>query len=146
MTPRGGDRLGVARVGVADDAETGVAGEDALQLFVRLAGPVRDNHHSRVQRVADADPAAVVDRYPRRARGRGVVGGAFGPGQSAMASLPSRILSVSRLGEATEPASRWSRPMTIGAVMTPWRTRSLIARPKRARSPYPSQKMRAGRS
>ena len=31
-----------------------------------------------------------------------------------MASLPSIIFSVSRLGEATEPQSRWSRPMTDG--------------------------------
>ena len=36
-------------------------------------------------------------------------------GQSAIASEPSFIASVSRLGQATQPASRWSRPMTIGA-------------------------------
>ena len=44
---------------------------------------------------------------------------AFKIGQSAMASLPSRA-SVSRLGEATEPQSRWSRPMTMGALISPW--------------------------
>src|SRR5437868_4592139 len=48
-------------------------------------------------------------------------------GQSAIASDPSRIASVSRNGEATEPASRWSRPMTIGAFTAPLRTSSLIA-------------------
>ena len=35
-------------------------------------------------------------------------------GQSATASEPSSIASVSRFGEATDPESRWSRPMTIG--------------------------------
>ena len=60
---------------------------------------------------------------------------AFRIGQSATASEPSRIPSVSRLGEATEPASRWSRPMTMGAVTAPVRTRSLKTRPIFARSP-----------
>jgi hypothetical protein len=41
---------------------------------------------------------------------------ALSSGQSAMASEPSAIASVSRFGEATEPASRWSRPITIGAL------------------------------
>ena len=50
-------------------------------------------------------------------------------GQSATASEPSSIASVSRLGDATEPASRWSRPMTIGAATSPVRTSSLNARP-----------------
>ena len=31
------------------------------------------------------------------------------------------MLSVSRLGDATEPLSRWSRPMTIGAFSSPLR-------------------------
>ena len=35
-----------------------------------------------------------------------VLSSAFRTGQSAMASLPSRIPSVSRFGEATEPVSR----------------------------------------
>ncbi len=56
-------------------------------------------------------------------------------GQSAMASEPSRIPSVSRLGEATEPQSRWSRPMTIGALTLPLATSSLNTRPAFARSP-----------
>ena len=60
---------------------------------------------------------------------------AFRSGQSAMASLPSFIFSVSRFGEATEPQSRWSRPMTIGAFTCPVRTSSLNARPAFSRSP-----------
>ena len=35
--------------------------------------------------------------------------------QSLTASVPSSIASVSRFGLATEPQSRWSRPITIGA-------------------------------
>ena len=60
---------------------------------------------------------------------------AFRIGQSAIASEPSRIASVSRYGEATEPASRWSRPITTGAVTSPRATSSLIASPAFARSP-----------
>ena len=56
-------------------------------------------------------------------------------GQSAMASDPSSIPSVSRLGLATEPQSRWSRPMTIGALSSPFATSSLNFSPARARSP-----------
>ncbi len=44
---------------------------------------------------------------------------AFRIGQSATASVPSFIASVSRFGEATEPQSRWSRPITIGAFTSP---------------------------
>src|SRR5437016_744934 len=58
---------------------------------------------------------------------------AFSTGQSAMASEPSRIDSVSRLGEATEPESRWSRPITIGAFTRPEATSSLKMRPAVAR-------------
>ena len=56
-------------------------------------------------------------------------------GQSATASEPSRIASVSRWGEATEPASRWSRPITIGAFSSPEATISLKRSPARWRSP-----------
>ena len=69
---------------------------------------------------------------------------AFRIGQSAIASEPSRIASVSRNGEATEPVSRWSRPMTIGAPSSPRCTRSFNASPNRARSPIPNQQIRAG--
>ena len=50
-----------------------------------------------------------------------VLSSALRIGQSATASVPSRIPSVSRSGEATEPASRWSRPMTTGADTAPAR-------------------------
>src|ERR1035438_7253999 len=60
---------------------------------------------------------------------------ALSSGQSAMASEPSRMPSVSRNGEATEPVSRWSRPITMGACNSPVRTRRLMARPNSARSP-----------
>jgi len=69
---------------------------------------------------------------------------AFSIGQSAMASLPSFIASVSRFGDATLPQSKWSRPITIGAFTFPDLTNSLKARPAFSRSPCPSQQMRAG--
>ena len=74
-----------------------------------------------------------------------VLSSAFSSGQSETASVPSFIASVSRLGLATEPVSRWSRPMTIGAFSSPARTISLNARPARWRSPRPIQQIRAGR-
>src|SRR5690606_16556419 len=60
---------------------------------------------------------------------------ALSSGQSAMASEPSRMASVSRYGEATEPQSRWSRPMTTGAESSPLATMSLNRSPARSRSP-----------
>jgi len=52
-------------------ADPGITSQDALEFFVRVGGAVGDDHHAGVQRVADADAAAVMDRHPRRAR-RGV--------------------------------------------------------------------------
>ena len=131
---RRGDGFGIPGVRVPDDPNAGIAREHALQLLVRFARAVGHDDHSGVQRVADADAAAVMDRRPT-SRPHDVLSRAFSTGQSAIASLPSRIPSVSRLGEATDPVSRWSRPITIGALTTPRRTRSLIARPNCARSP-----------
>ena len=74
-----------------------------------------------------------------------VLSSAFSSGQSDTASEPSRIASVSRLGLATEPESRWSRPITIGAFSSPAATISLKASPRRCRSPSPTQQMRAGK-
>src|SRR5262249_56216964 len=56
-------------------------------------------------------------------------------GQSAIASDPSSIASVSRYGDATEPLSRWSRPITIGALISPDSTSLLNSNPARSRSP-----------
>src|SRR5699024_12604115 len=58
---------------------------------------------------------------------------ALSSGQSAIASEPSSMDSVSRYGEATEPESRWSRPMAIGAFTIPSRTRSLKSRSEERR-------------
>src|SRR4051794_2583169 len=64
-----------------------------------------------------------------------VLTSAFSSGQSAIASEPSAIDSVSRYGDATLPASRWSRPITIGAWSSPRATMSLNRMPRRWRSP-----------
>jgi hypothetical protein len=119
---------------VADHAHAGVVGEHPLELLRGELGAVGDDDHAGVDRVADADAAAVVDRHPGRA-GR-VLTSALSSGQSAIASEPSRIASVSRYGEATEPQSRWSRPITIGALRLA-RCDQLVERAARpgARSP-----------
>ena len=90
----------------------------------------RRRRPSRVDRVADADSAAVVDAHPGRT-GRDVEERVQDRPVGDRVE-PSRIASVSRYGEATEPESRWSRPITTGAVTAPARTSSLIARPARA--------------
>ena len=46
------------------DADPGVAGQHALEPFVRVTRAVGDDHHAGMQRVADADAAAVMDRHP----------------------------------------------------------------------------------
>ena len=79
-----------------------------------FVGAVRQRHLPGVQRIADADAAAVVERRPARPDATFTM--RFRSGQSATASEPSRIASVSRLGDATDPASRWSLPMTMGAL------------------------------
>ena len=96
-----------------------------------------------MNRIADPDTAAVMDRHPRGA-GRGV--------QQRIQDRPirDRIAAVAHvLGLAVGRRDRSGVEMIAAdddrRLTTPRRTRSLIARPKRARSPYPSQKMRAGR-
>ena len=46
----------------------GIGREHALEPLGRRVGPVGDDDHARVDRVADPDPAAVVDAHPGRAR------------------------------------------------------------------------------
>ena len=48
------------------------------------------------------------------------------------------MFSVSRLGLATLPQSRWSRPIATGAARAPEATKPLMAKPALARSPCPA--------
>ena len=70
----GGQRLlalrGVAGVDVPQHAEARVVGQHPLDLLPGQRRTVRHAHLPRVQRAADADPAAVVERHPRRPRRR----------------------------------------------------------------------------
>ena len=101
-----GEVLGfvVAGVHVAGDADAGIVGQHALDALRHVVGAVGDGDLSGVLRVADAYASAVVDRNPRAPLA--VLSSALSSGQSAMASLPSFMDSVSRKGEATEPQSR----------------------------------------
>ena len=74
----------------------GIAGQHALEACRGLGRAVGDDDHAGVQAVADADAAAVVDAHPGRAAA--VLTRALRIGQSAMASEPSFIASVSRFG------------------------------------------------
>ena len=49
MPARGVDRRGIARVGVARDADAGIVREDALEFLIRVARPIGDDHHAGVQ-------------------------------------------------------------------------------------------------
>src|SRR3954451_7629396 len=55
-----GDGLRVAGVGVAHHAGGRIVGQHALDAPGGLLGAVADDHHARVLRVADSDPAAMV--------------------------------------------------------------------------------------
>ncbi len=70
---------------------------------------------------------------------------AFNRAQSAMASLPSTMASVSRSGIDALPASRWSRVKATGPSISPEPISSLTASAALVRSWWPSQQMRAGR-
>ncbi len=126
-------RLLVARVDMPHHAHARVDGEHPLEPSVGTLSALCHDHHARVQRIADADAAAVVDRDPGGPAA--VLISALRIGQSAIASEPSFMPSVSRLGEATLPQSRWSRLMTMGPDNSPLRTISLKRRPARWRSP-----------
>src|SRR5262245_27076843 len=64
---RGRARIVISGVRVPRDADTGVVGEHALEADPHLRRSVGDDDLARVQRVADADAAAVMERDPRRA-------------------------------------------------------------------------------
>ena len=66
---RSGERVLVARIGVAGDTHPGIGREHALEPLGRVVGPVGDDDHARVDGVADPDPAPVVHAHPSRARG-----------------------------------------------------------------------------
>src|SRR4051794_13649292 len=70
LLSRGSFGLFVARVYVARDAEAGVVREHAVETLRGLRRAVGDRDLARVQRVAYADAAAVVERDPGRAARR----------------------------------------------------------------------------
>ena len=112
------DGLFVARVGVADDAHAGVGGEHALQARRRCR---------RCRRPRSPAPRGGCSRCPRRRRGGRkprwrpptALSSAFRIGQSAMASLPSFMPRSRGWARPREPVSRWSRPITMGALQLP---------------------------
>ena len=54
----------VARVDVPDDAHSGVGPKHAGESAVGVVAAVRDDHHPGMERVADPDPAAVMEADP----------------------------------------------------------------------------------
>ena len=110
-------RASVAGIDVAGHAHAGVGGQHPFQAHSRFRRAVGDDHLAGVQAVADADAAAVVEADPGRAAGRVDERIEDGPVADGVGAV--RMPSVSRLGLATEPLSRWSRPITIGALTFP---------------------------
>jgi hypothetical protein len=53
---------------VTDHAHARIGRQHALETARRAWRAVSDDDHPGVQRVADADPTAVMKRHPRRAR------------------------------------------------------------------------------
>lgn len=128
------ERLGGA-VGVCCPkvAEAEIFARHALEAPCRFRRAIRHYDHARV---------LAKSPYPPRRRGEvkprwhpdAVFTSALSSGQCETASEPSFMDSVSRFGEATEPLSRWSRPITMGALSSPRATMSLNIRPARWRS------------
>ena len=116
--------------------------DDEARLL-SLAGELTDDVTFLGGHVVAPEYAGKPDEYVDLVRGEmldacaplAVLTSAFNSGQSAIASEPSAIDSVSRYGDATLPASRWSRPITIGAWSSPRATMSLNRMPRRWRSP-----------
>ncbi len=81
------DGFRVPRIHVPRDTQPGIVGQYAFDAFRHLFRSVRDGDLSGMLRITDAHAAAIVN-------------------QSAMASDPSSIDSVSRNGDATDPQSR----------------------------------------
>ena len=122
------DRVFVAGIGVAHDARGRIVPQHAFEALGGLVGAVGSRSPCRH---AAKSPCRRRrrDAATPRSRREAVFSSAFSSGQSQTASEPSFIASVSRLGEATEPESRWSRPITTGAFSSPLRTISLKASP-----------------
>ena len=87
-------------MGVADDAESGVAAHDPLGAAAGFFRPINDGHLPSVHGVADADAATVVEADPRRA-GR----------QHHVGRDPQRRLHRDRVGGI--PAGRGERPVQL---------------------------------
>ena len=84
----------VARVGVAYHSQPRIVIQHAGNLARCHLGTVGHRHLTRVQTESHAHAAAVVEAHP--VAPEAVFSSAFRIGQSATASLPSSIFSVSR--------------------------------------------------
>ena len=51
---------------MAHDSRPGIGRQHALEALGRIVGAVGDDDHARMDRIADADAAAVMDAHPRR--------------------------------------------------------------------------------
>src|SRR5438309_10970692 len=85
------DRLGIPRVGVPHHSAAGIRREDAAELLAAEGRAVGDGHHPRMDRVADADAAAVMHRYPRRSRRRVEEGVEDRPAGDGVAPVAHRL-------------------------------------------------------
>src|SRR6187397_1254569 len=68
--PIGGRKRGVVtRIRMPGDANARIIREHSLEPHAHLGRPVGHDHLARMQRIADADAAAVVERDPRSSTG-----------------------------------------------------------------------------
>ena len=89
---------------MAEDAHARVVGEHTLERAGRLGRAVRDGDLAGVQAVAHADSPPWWNET--QVAPDAMLTMQFRSGQSATASVPSFMPSVSRLGDATDPQSR----------------------------------------
>ena len=64
MCSRGGDRRLVPSISMTRDSDARIIRENALESKPHLGRAIRDDHLTRVQRIPDADAAAVMERHP----------------------------------------------------------------------------------
>src|SRR5919202_1597434 len=110
-------RLVIAGVEMAQDTRARIGRQHALETLRALVGPVGDHDHARVDRIADADPAAMVHAHPRRTGCRVQEGVEDRPVRDGIRSvlhrlrLPVRGRNRARV-EMIAPDHHWGRDAT----------------------------------
>ena len=125
------------------DAHCGIISQDVLDAEVWIRCATTTNDHARMLRKPHANAAAKMQRHPCRPA-------CDVQHRDQQWPLRHRVRPVFHclclaVGRCHRARSRWSHPITTGALSSQVRTISLKARPSLSRSPKPTQHIRASR-